>query len=57
MYALGEGTTEYCLPTCGDILTRSLSIVTLFASRADAEARGLTPCADCRPDLHPLTAA
>jgi methylated-DNA-[protein]-cysteine S-methyltransferase len=57
MYALGEGTTEYCLPTCGDIGTRSLSMVTLFASRADAEARGLTPCADCRPDLHPLSAA
>jgi methylated-DNA-[protein]-cysteine S-methyltransferase len=57
MYALGEGTTEYCLPTCGDILTRSLSVVTLFASRADAEARGLRPCADCRPDLHPLSAA
>jgi methylated-DNA-[protein]-cysteine S-methyltransferase len=57
MYALGEGTTEYCLPTCADIGTRSLSVVTLFASRADAEARGLTPCADCRPDLHPLSAA
>jgi O6-methylguanine-DNA--protein-cysteine methyltransferase len=57
MYALGEGTTEYCLPTCADIGTRSLSMVTLFASRADAEARGLTPCADCRPDLHPLSAA
>ena len=57
MYALGEGTTEYCLPTCADIGTRSLSMVTLFASRADAEARGLTPCSDCRPDLHPLSAA
>ena len=57
MYALGEGETQYCLPTCGDIGTRSLSLVTLFASRADAEARGLTPCTDCRPDLHPLEAA
>jgi len=57
MYALGEGASEYCLPTCGDISTRSLSVVTLFASRADAEARGLTPCSDCRPDLHPLSAA
>jgi methylated-DNA-[protein]-cysteine S-methyltransferase len=57
MYALGEGETQYCLPTCGDIGTRSLSLVTLFASRADAESRGLTPCTDCRPDLHPLSAA
>jgi len=57
MYALGEGETQYCLPTCGDIGTRSLSLVTLFASRVDAESRGLTPCTDCRPDLHPLFAA
>ena len=46
MYALGEGETQYCLPTCGDIGVRSLSVVTLFASRADAEAQGLTPCTD-----------
>ena len=57
MYALGEGEVEYCLPSCGDIGTRSLSLVTLFASRADAEARGLRPCTSCRPDLHPLSAA
>ena len=57
MYALGEGETEYCLPTCGSIGTRSLALLTLFASRADAEARGLRPCTSCRPDLHPLTAA
>ena len=57
MYALGEGETEYCLPTCGSMGTRSLSLLTLFASRADAEARGLTPCTSCRPDLHPLAAA
>ncbi len=57
MYALGEGETQYCLPTCGSIGTRSLSLLTLFASRADAEARGFAPCTDCRPDLHPLEAA
>jgi O-6-methylguanine DNA methyltransferase len=57
MYALGEGETQYCLPTCGDIGTRSLARVTLFASRVDAESRGLTPCTDCRPDLHPLVPA
>jgi methylated-DNA-[protein]-cysteine S-methyltransferase len=54
MYALGEGETQYCLPTCGSIGTRSLALLTLFASRADAEARGFAPCTDCRPDLHPL---
>ena len=54
MYALGEGTTEYCLPTCGSMGTRSLSLLTLFASRADAEVRGFVPCTTCRPDLHPL---
>jgi methylated-DNA-[protein]-cysteine S-methyltransferase len=54
MYALGEGETEYCLPTCGSMGTRSLAEVTLFASREVAEARGLVPCTTCRPDLHPL---
>jgi len=54
MYALGEGETEYCLPTCGSIGTRSLAELTLFAARVDAESRGLAPCSSCRPDLHPL---
>ena len=54
MYALGEGETEYCLPTCGSIGTRSLAEVTLFASRADAESGGFAPCGSCRPDLHPI---
>ncbi|HEV8583896.1 MAG TPA: methylated-DNA--[protein]-cysteine S-methyltransferase [Methylomirabilota bacterium] len=54
MYALGEGETEYCLPSCGSIGTRSLALLTLFASREVAEARGLAPCTSCRPDLHPL---
>jgi methylated-DNA-[protein]-cysteine S-methyltransferase len=57
MYALGEGETEYCLPTCGSIGTRSLAELTLFASRESAETRGLTPCTTCRPDVHPLPAA
>jgi methylated-DNA-[protein]-cysteine S-methyltransferase len=57
MYALGEGETEYCLPTCGSIGTRSLAELTLFASREIAEARGFAPCTSCRPDLHPLPAA
>src|SRR5260370_11205374 len=54
MYALGEGETEYCLPTCGSIGTRSLAEVTLFASRASAESGGFAPCTTCRPHLHPL---
>ncbi|PYM30615.1 MAG: hypothetical protein DMD80_03165 [Candidatus Rokuibacteriota bacterium] len=57
MYALDEGEVAYCLPTCGSIGTRSLAKLTLFASRESAEARGLRPCTDCRPDLHPLPAA
>jgi methylated-DNA-[protein]-cysteine S-methyltransferase len=43
---------EYCLPTCGSIARRP--IVLLFTSREQAEARGLVPCATCRPDVHPL---
>jgi methylated-DNA-[protein]-cysteine S-methyltransferase len=45
---------QYCLPTCGDILQRSLAQVRLFAHRQQAAAAGLEPCVDCRPDLHPL---
>jgi methylated-DNA-[protein]-cysteine S-methyltransferase len=45
---------QYCVPSCGTILTRPLGQVKLFASREFAEAVGLSPCDDCRPDLHPL---
>jgi methylated-DNA-[protein]-cysteine S-methyltransferase len=45
---------QYCLPTCGDIARRPLGPVRLFARRDLAEAAGLDPCLDCRPDLHPL---
>lgn len=47
---------EYCLPTCGGILEKPLGDFTVFGSRARAEAVGLQPCTDCRPDLHPLPA-
>ena len=57
MYHLGAGETEYCLPTCGSISTRSLAELTLFASRESAESGGLSPCTSCRPDLHPLLSA
>lgn len=44
----------YCLPTCGSIAQRPIGEVKLFASRARAEALGLVPCSDCRPDLYPI---
>jgi methylated-DNA-[protein]-cysteine S-methyltransferase len=43
---------EYCLPTCGDIVERPIGM--LFATRAQAEAKGLVPCTSCHPDLNPL---
>jgi methylated-DNA-[protein]-cysteine S-methyltransferase len=43
---------EYCLPTCGDIAARPIGM--LFATRAQAEAKGLVPCTSCHPDLNPL---
>ena len=45
---------QYCVPSCGSIFTRPLGRVRLFASRDLAEAAGLSPCDDCRPDLHPV---
>lgn len=54
MYAWYRGERSYCLPTCGDISEQPIGIVTLFASAREAEASGLVPCGDCRPDLHPL---
>jgi methylated-DNA-[protein]-cysteine S-methyltransferase len=54
MYVRYEALTEYCLPTCGALPSTPLAELTLFGSREQAEAAGLTPCSDCRPDLHPL---
>lgn len=54
MYHLDRGEREYCLPTCGTIITWPIGRITLFGSRAQAEAVGLAPCTTCRPDLHPL---
>jgi methylated-DNA-[protein]-cysteine S-methyltransferase len=54
MYHRYRDDGAYCLPTCGTILARPLALVTLFGSRSGAEALGLEPCSDCRPDLHPL---
>ncbi len=52
-YLDGDG---YCLPTCGGTLELPLGDFTVFGSRARAEAAGLQPCMDCRPDLHSLPA-
>lgn len=48
--------TEYCVPTCGSLASMPLAELTLFGSRAGAEAAGLAPCTSCRPDLHPISA-
>jgi methylated-DNA-[protein]-cysteine S-methyltransferase len=56
MYALMNGETEYCLPTCGSLSSRPLRTLTLFGTRERAEAAGFVPCTSCRPDLHPLPA-
>jgi len=54
MYIRDRNEVEYCLPTCGGLPRRSLSGLTLYASRECAESCGLRPCTTCRPDLHPL---
>ncbi len=55
MYVTLPGERSYCLPTCGWIPTADHPQRFLFfGSRGRAEAAGLTPCTDCRPDLHPL---
>ena len=56
MYVRAGADTEYCVPTCGSLSRQSLAGLTLFGSRGHAESLGLTPCASCRPDLHPLSA-
>lgn len=54
MYVRAGADDSYCLPTCGDLSSRSLANLTLIASRESVQALGLEPCSDCRPDLHPL---
>jgi methylated-DNA-[protein]-cysteine S-methyltransferase len=45
----------YCLPTCSWIPSAEHPHrFFFFGSRERAEAAGLAPCGDCRPDLHPL---
>jgi len=55
MYARTPGSAEYCLPSCACLgHVEHPHRIVRFASRACAEAAGLAPCTDCRPDLHPL---
>ena len=54
MYVQYMRENAYCVPTCGALPTEPLSNLTLFGRRERAEAAGLVPCSDCRPDLHPL---
>ena len=55
MYVTLPGESSYCLPTCAWIPTAEHPQRFIrFGSRGRAEAAGLTPCTDCRPDLHPL---
>jgi len=56
MYVRYLALSEYCLPTCGSLESTPLAELTLFGSRERAEAAGLAPCTDCRPDLHPISA-
>ena len=56
MYVTLPGESSYCLPTCGWIPTADHPQRFIrFGSRGHAEAAGLAPCTDCRPDLHPLS--
>jgi methylated-DNA-[protein]-cysteine S-methyltransferase len=55
MYARYLGDDAYCVPTCGELSTTPLNVLTLFGSRGGAEAAGLAPCSSCRPDLHPIS--
>jgi len=54
MYVQYQAGSEYCLPTCGALPSTPLADLTLFGSRERAEEVGLSPCSDCRPDLHPI---
>jgi methylated-DNA-[protein]-cysteine S-methyltransferase len=56
MYACAPGDHSYCLPTCRSLRRVKPGRATLFASRASAEAAGLSPCTTCRPDLHSISA-
>lgn len=55
MYVRYPGDEAYCLPTCRSLASLTPARLTLFGLRERAEAAGLRPCTDCRPDLRPLS--
>jgi methylated-DNA-[protein]-cysteine S-methyltransferase len=56
MYMSLPAETAYCLPSCDWLATlEQPQRLRLFGSRLRAEAAGLAPCSDCRPDLHPIS--
>lgn len=53
MYVTMSGEDFYCLPSCAWIPTAEHpQRFMLFGSRVHAEAAGLAPCSDCRPDVN-----
>ena len=54
MYVRYPDGSAYCVPTCDWLVQTTTSRLVLFGSRERAEAAGLEPCSDCRPDLHPI---
>lgn len=56
MYVAYPDGGEYCLPSCTWVgKTEHPHRLRFFGSRERAEAAGLAPCGDCRPDLHPIS--
>ncbi|MGH7331319.1 MAG: methylated-DNA--[protein]-cysteine S-methyltransferase [Candidatus Rokuibacteriota bacterium] len=56
MYVSYPPEPSYCLPSCGWLATlEQPQRLRYFGSPTRAEAAGLAPCTDCRPDLHPLS--
>ncbi|MFQ5520198.1 MAG: methylated-DNA--[protein]-cysteine S-methyltransferase [Candidatus Methylomirabilia bacterium] len=55
MYVRYPGEEEYCLPSCPSLSSLAPARLTLFGSRARAEAVGLAPCTTCRPDIHSIS--
>lgn len=56
MYVSYPAEPSYCLPSCGWLATlEQPQRLRYFGSQTRAEAAGLAPCTDCRPDLHPIS--
>ena len=56
MYVSYPAEASYCLPSCSWLTTlEQPQRLRYFGSQTRAEAAGLAPCTDCRPDLHPIS--